>query len=355
MIDDPGALGTRLLEHLQAVFDRPGLELAEPPSPLSGGFDTRIFAFRLTGASAALSGPLILRVLGQRADPMRVLREGEVQNAVAALGYPAPRVVAAATDPAILGGAFLVMERLPGRVLPEERMIGMAAVLVEQQLRLHALDAEPLLRALDVETPGGRAALTFDGHLAELSRRTLASGLSGLRPVCDWLIEHRPDPDARPVICHGDFHPLNILVESGQVTGVLDWPNAIVADAAYDVAATRMILACAPVELANLPAATRWLARGARGLLVRRYVAGYRARAALDAGKLAYYEVAACMRALVRVAEGRAGPIADDPARARLETSRFTDEVLARATRLTGLTPTLPAARPVPGTMATPP
>jgi aminoglycoside phosphotransferase (APT) family kinase protein len=211
---------------------------------------------------------------------------------------------------------------------------------------LHALDAEPLLHALDVETPGGRAAVTFDGHLADLSRRALAPALSGLRPVSRWLVEHRPAEDARPVICHGDFHPLNILAEAGRVTGVLDWPNAIIADGVYDVAATRTILACAPVELARLPAATRWLVRAARGTLVRRYVAGYRADAGLDARKLSYYEVAACMRALVRVAETRARPIVDDAVRARLETSAFTTALLARVSRLTGLTPTLPAARP---------
>jgi aminoglycoside phosphotransferase (APT) family kinase protein len=141
--DGADALGARLLGHLRGVLEQPELEFAEPPSPVSGGFATRIFAFRVRGAEAAWSGPLILRVLTRETDPLRVLRERAVQNAVAALGYPAPRVVDACTDPAVLGGAFLVMERLPGRVLPEERMIGMAAVLVEQQRRLHALDAEP--------------------------------------------------------------------------------------------------------------------------------------------------------------------------------------------------------------------
>jgi hypothetical protein len=33
-----------------------------------------------------------------------------VQNALATLGYPAPRVLAASADPAPLGGGFLVMD-----------------------------------------------------------------------------------------------------------------------------------------------------------------------------------------------------------------------------------------------------
>jgi hypothetical protein len=127
--DSADALGAHLLGHLRGALGPPELEFAEPPSPVIGGFDTRIFAYRVRGAEAAWSGPLILRALARKADPLRVLRERAIQNAVAALGYPAPRVVDACTDPAVLGGAFLAMERLPGRVLPEERVIGMASVL----------------------------------------------------------------------------------------------------------------------------------------------------------------------------------------------------------------------------------
>jgi aminoglycoside phosphotransferase (APT) family kinase protein len=341
----PPSFSRHLLDDLRARLDRPRLDFSEPPSPISGGFDTQIFAFRLRDAPAPFAGPLILRMLGPGTDPSRVLRERAVQNAVAALGYPAPRVVHATTDTTALGGAFLVMERVPGRVLPEARLMGMSAVLVEWQHRLHALEAEAVLKALDAETPRGRAPGTFAGHLADLDGRTRAPGLEGLRPICRWLIEHHPAAEARQVICHGDLHPLNILVDGGRVTGVLDWPNAIVADAAYDVAATRVILAYAPVDLAGLPVAARWLARGARRLMVHRYVSGYRARKALDARALSYYEVAACMRALVRVAETRVAGTAQTPERARLESSAFTDALLARGAELTGLTPALPPSR----------
>jgi hypothetical protein len=58
-------LAQRLLGHLRTELREPTLEFAEPPAPIRGGYDTRIFAFRLTsGAPPPFSAPLILRVLG---------------------------------------------------------------------------------------------------------------------------------------------------------------------------------------------------------------------------------------------------------------------------------------------------
>jgi len=179
-MDRGGDLAAALLDHLRARLDERGLELQEPLTPISGGFDTRIFAFRLRSAAPAFAGPLILRLLGPQHDPARVLRERVTQNTLAGLGYPAPRVLLACPDPAPLGGAFLVMERLPGAPLLQARYLNLSRVLVETQLRLHALDAEALLRAMDEEgrdslaaggTTIGRETITIDGHFAQLEAR----------------------------------------------------------------------------------------------------------------------------------------------------------------------------------------
>ena len=111
-------LEPRLLEYLRAALECPRVDYAEPLVPVSRGFDTEIFAFRLTGATPALSGPLVLRVLPPHHEPLRALRERATQNAVADMGFPAPRAPLASADPGILGGAFLVMERRPGRPPP---------------------------------------------------------------------------------------------------------------------------------------------------------------------------------------------------------------------------------------------
>src|SRR5207245_10030533 len=76
-----------LVEHLRAELHEPGLGYAELLTPITGGYDTRIFAFRLSGAPEPFSIPLILRVLGSQHPPARVLSERTAQNTVAGLGY----------------------------------------------------------------------------------------------------------------------------------------------------------------------------------------------------------------------------------------------------------------------------
>jgi len=300
---------------------------------ISGGYDTEILAFRLRQAPAEWSRPLILRRLGPEHDPARALRERDIQNAVAGLGFPAPRVLAASADPAVLDGAFLIMERMPGRPMLEVRKIGVAAILSRTQLRLHALDADPL----------GRTVMTFDGLLDMFGRRIATRSIHGLGRALGWLTAHRPAEAARPVICHGDFHPQNILMEDGVVTGVIDWPNALVADPAFDVATTRIILGLVPLELSTLPAVVRVLLSAARPLLLARYLAGYRRGRPIDSRALGYYEAAACVRHLIRIAEQRLAAAAAGRAPGPLDAGPFGDRLCARFARITGIAPALPA------------
>jgi aminoglycoside phosphotransferase (APT) family kinase protein len=340
-----GDLTQRLLDHLRAELRDPTLAFVEPPAPIRGGYDTQIFAFRLTSvAPPSFSGPLILRVLGPRHPPARLFRERAVQNALATLGYPAPRVLAASADAAPLGGAFLVMERMPGRPMLEVRKWGIAGVLVRMQLWLHELDVNTLRRAVDQEGAGDLPS--FTGLLADLSRRVADRPIEGLARAMQWLHEHRPPEPSRPVICHGDFHPQNILMSGGAVTGVLDWPNAILADPVYDVAATRTILSCTPIEMVTATTTSRWLARAARPIVIARYLSGYRRHRGLDPATLAYYEAASCMRGLVRVAEARLASAEHSEALNPLDASSFGERLSSRFAELTGVAATLPSKSP---------
>lgn len=335
------ALAEGLLDHLRVKVTAPALRYAEPPAVIRGGHDTQIFSFRLDGASAAWAGPLVLRVLPRQHDPRRALREAAAQNAVADLGYPAPRVLDASADTAALGGAFLVMERASGRPMLDERRIGIACALVDVQAKLHELPAEPFLRAMD--GVGGRGPATFDGLLAQLADRAARHSHDGLRAGMEWLLAHRPAAPARPVICHGDLHPQNVLMSGRSVTAVLDWPNAVVADPAYDVAATKVILAFVPMALMSVPAPLRGLAHAARLVMVRRYMAGMQRRRRMEPMVFAYYEAVACMRQLVRVWAARLVAAAERAPLDDLDASTFGERLGARFAQLTGLRPVLPS------------
>jgi len=298
----------------------------------------------LTGAAQGWSGPLILRLFARHHDPRRPLLEAVVQNTLADLGYPVPRALLASGDAAALGGPFVVMDRAPGRPLLRARMLGVGAVLADLQSRLHELDASVLLDALDRDgPPPGRELVTFDGYLAQFHARIDKGALEGLRPAIEWVMAHRPREALRPSICHGDFHPHNILHDGRRATAVLDWPNIVVADPAYDVASTLLILRHTPIELSGSPRAMLWMVRVARRVLIVRYLRGYRQRRPIDLASLPYYEAAAAIRALVRAAERR--PQQRRGVENPLDASPYADRLAARFAAITGVLPVVPAPR----------
>lgn len=320
---DDAELARRLLHHLARAFDCPDAAYLAGPSRIQGGFDTTIFGFTLDRVPPALQGPLILRLSGADADPARVKLETVVQNALADMDYPAPRVMLNESDPAILGGPFMVMQRVPGktlahaiegfgagRSLPQRvrLLFGLPAVLngiidqwVEMQIRLHRLPAETLLQAV---TAAGIDAqvVTFEGQLARLKAMVERHALAGLEPGLAWLEQHRPAA-AQATICHGDFHPLNILAEGGKPTGVIDWPNVVIAEPAMDVGSAIANISTVPI---GPPWPLRVAAQATIRAALRRYQRAYRARQPLDDNVVRYYQIFRAVAQLVPVGVARA-------------------------------------------------
>jgi aminoglycoside phosphotransferase (APT) family kinase protein len=134
-------------------------------------------------------------------------------------------------------------------------------------------------------------------------------GLRSFEPALAWLETHVL-PSGRPdVLCHGDFHPLNVLAEAGVVTGVIDWPNASVGPAAADVATTRVILELGPI---GGPGFARPAVDLFRRWATGRYTNAYRRLNPVPMDEVRYYEAMRCFSAMLNV-----GLIRTQPDRAR--------------------------------------
>jgi aminoglycoside phosphotransferase (APT) family kinase protein len=300
--------GERLLAFLRTELGAPALTYAEEPWRLTGGYDTDIFAFALRGVpldlptdEAGYTGPLILRIMQPGYDSSRALREKAIHDTVTGLGYVAPRVLFATSDTTALGAAFLIMERIAGKPLLEAQPFNMARVLAEAQVRLHAL---PAPASLTGEADDG---LTVQGYLCRLNEAVMAS-LPGLRAGMEWLYANVPPSAGETVICHGDFHPMNILSDGKQITGVVDWPNAILGPPQLDVGSTLVIARFS--QPANVSILERVLLV-LRPVLARRYLGIYRKLSRRKLEGLETYEALACMRNLVD--EGRRAVAGDVP------------------------------------------
>src|SRR5262249_39319819 len=113
------------------------------------------------------------------------------------------------------------------------------------------------------------------------------------------LAELRPAPGPEAV-CHGDLHPFNVLAEGDRVT-VIDWTAALLAEPAYDVAFTWLLLSDAPLDL---PGALRPPIHVASAIVARAYLRRYRhrARVPIADASLRWHVALHCLRALVEVA-----------------------------------------------------
>jgi aminoglycoside phosphotransferase (APT) family kinase protein len=285
-------ISDRLLIYLRHELDD-GIDYAVSPTTLTGGFETRMFRFELAGAPAAWMGPLVLRILPPATPPHRATWESAVQNSLAGQSYPAPPVLHAGTDSAVLGAPFLIMRYMHGTTLMAAEARQVPSILGTAQAALHQMDAAPVMQALDARGIEEQW-YHFETRLSRLSAKR--DSHPWLADALQWLVDNRPPEPEQLSLCHGDFHPLNILVQGEKVSAVLDWSGFAVGDPMMDVAFTDIILSIAAREV--LPVADLEQLRAG-------YFAAYETASPLQGERLDYYRIVRCVMALVEGAEGQ--------------------------------------------------
>ncbi len=297
----------------------PGVSLLSDPVALTGGFWASMYRIRLRGQPADVPTELVFRIAP---DATMGAKELAVQHVVAELGCPTPHVRLIGPADAELGGTWSVMDFAVGAP-PLGDLDGIGALrraprllsrlpgqLAAPMTALHALDPGPVSDAVRAAAP--TAAWSVDQLLHHFGEGAEALGRSDLVGALRALTGRRP-LEGPTVICHGDLHPFNLLVqETGEVT-VIDWTASIRAEPAYDVAFTALLLANPPLA-APAPLAAVIRRVGAR--VARRFEARYRALApGHDLAHLDWYRALHGTRILLEAAgiEARDGAGGDHP------------------------------------------
>ncbi|WP_089938214.1 phosphotransferase [Candidatus Entotheonella palauensis] len=290
-------VGDQLLAALRQRMGDASLEFSEPPTRITGGFETLTYGFRLSAVSGDFAGPLVLRLFNQTDAADQGRREEAVQNALAALGYPVPRVVGQ-FDAGINGRSFNVIKRIAGHAmtaevgLTEEASVKVTTWLAKLHSQLHRIPSGPVIEA--VEKAGfPRERFSMEARFRYMSRYFEDHALDGLKPAFDWLVRNKPAEQRRSVVCHGDFHPGNVMIEDGNVTGVIDWSAAAFADPEMDVAATLTVIKVAAGELE--PKLRPFL-----DTMAALYLKVYQESTPIDPDKVLYYEAFRCFRTFTR-------------------------------------------------------
>lgn len=198
-----------------AILAALGVMDATAVTSVSGGQDTAIWRVDRPG------GRYALRVFAPD-EERKCRREVATMRAAAAGGIPVPTIDAEGMwqgRPALLlswcAGQTLrvALQSQPLRVWPLGVMFG------RMQARLHAIPLPEMPPYVPDQW------LDWGGRLdARLRERLLA-------------VARRP-----LVLCHFDYHPLNVMTDDARVTAVLDWPNGLPGDPRADLARTIVLM-----------------------------------------------------------------------------------------------------------------
>ncbi len=80
-----------------------------------------------------------------------------------------------------------------------------------------------------------------DAVAERMERLRRKSGLITSRLLAVWQAALNASPCATRQWLHGDLHPMNIIVEQGRITGIIDWGDITGGDPATDLAALWML------------------------------------------------------------------------------------------------------------------
>lgn len=164
-------------------------------------------------------------------EPDVPLHEASSLAMLQAAGLPVPRLVALDAQGAECGVPALLMTCVPGSIeLTPPDMDRWLDQLAGFLPRLHAVPV--------------------DGHAWEYFPYVVPAEMSISPTAPDaalWQraveIGSRPFPFFQPRFIHRDYHPVNVLFQAGQLSGVVDWPNACRGPVGVDVAHCRSNLA----------------------------------------------------------------------------------------------------------------
>lgn len=186
-------------------------------------------------------GSGLLRHMSSLEEQFRVLKALEPTAA------PTPKVYWYEPDARVLGGPFLVMERVPGEVPNPWSKVGkktyaeaaargvLPRSFTEALAALHNVDWKAAgLDFLGVPEPGKGFALREIAKWEALARESAREPHPILLELIGWLKESAPEC-RRLVLVHGAYRTGNLIIHQDRISAILDWELQVIGDPMYDV------------------------------------------------------------------------------------------------------------------------
>ena len=160
----------------------------------------------------------------------QVDREYRVMTALRDTGVPVPRTWLLCEDESILGTAFFVMDKVPGRVL-DDPMVPEFSTADRAAIYDHLVTVLAALHGVDYDAVGlgdfGRPGNYYERQIGRWSKQYVASKteeIEAMERLLEWLPANVPQDDLASLV-HGDYRLGNTIVHPAEprIVAVLDW------------------------------------------------------------------------------------------------------------------------------------
>jgi len=241
---EPGEMVQRLTSFIRAEGHFKSVSI-ENFRKMPGGASREIWSFDCTiddGTGARRRAMVLRRDPGAHKIDTSRRNEFMVIRAAFDESVPVPEVFWLSDDPAVLGAAFFIMERIDGetlarRLLRDEEYSKarevMPTQLAEILAKIHRID--PAKHKLDFLAPADDAAALAEVKRYEENYRTLAlEPHPAFELAFRWLFSRVPKT-SRKTLVHGDYRIGNVIFGPEGVRSILDWELAHLGDPMEDV------------------------------------------------------------------------------------------------------------------------
>jgi aminoglycoside phosphotransferase (APT) family kinase protein len=193
-----------------------------------------------SGATFVLRRPPTGKVLASAHD---MVREHTIITAVGQTNVPVPRTMGVCTDVEVNGAPFYVMSHVDGVVLDSAKRAAPLSLSQRRTAGEDLIDVMADLHAVDVDEVGLGNLAKRDGYVERQVRRwttqwekSKTRELPSIDEIARRLAADLPVQHGVS-IAHGDFRFGNCLVDmdTGRVTGVLDWELCTLGDPLADL------------------------------------------------------------------------------------------------------------------------
>ncbi|MGB8347492.1 MAG: aminoglycoside phosphotransferase family protein [Ktedonobacteraceae bacterium] len=154
-----------------------------------------------------------------------------VTDLLRSVGYPAPRYLFIDRVP---GGIYSIQSALPGSPLRS-----LTTTLLPRLLALNELQVG---RAIPGRKDWHQEVINTvlfggDGYCLHTSLQQFSRDTADLLQELQALVvAYQDEPHRTSDIVHGDFQHSNILIDDGQVSGIIDWDGSFAGDCVFDIA-----------------------------------------------------------------------------------------------------------------------